>query len=98
MLASFDDDFVGTERTHFVVDAFGDAAGFVFDAVERVRMRDNADLPGAFRRGCEEWVGSVDRAAGIEGTRSLGVGWFALAGYNPTLRDGISADFHFLCG
>jgi hypothetical protein len=86
---------VGAERAHFVVNAFGYASRFVFDAVERVGMGDYFDLPSAFGWRGEERRGAVYGAAGIEGAWGIAVGRFALAGYNPTLGDGISANFHF---
>lgn len=58
-------------------------------------MRDYANLPGAFG-----WPGEN----GLCGFNGIGIEWagavtffgtFALATYNPTLRDRISADFHF---
>jgi hypothetical protein len=44
MFRGFDDDFVSADRTHAIVDAVRNAAGFAFDHIERVEMGDDADL------------------------------------------------------
>jgi hypothetical protein len=41
----FDDDFVGTHSLHGVVHSIGAPPGISFDAIKRVWMRQNQDLP-----------------------------------------------------
>ena len=42
--------FVRAQGAHFVVKAFGQAARLTLDAIERIGMRDDANLPRAFAR------------------------------------------------
>lgn len=60
MLPRLDDYFMCSERAHFIVDSFGDPRGIILHTVERIRMRDDADLPRAFRRPRQDTVGLFD--------------------------------------
>src|SRR5437879_6154828 len=46
VLGGLHDDLVGTDRTHPVIDAVGLSSGLAFDAIQRIEVRDDADLPG----------------------------------------------------
>src|SRR5579884_3762751 len=50
----FNDDFVGAERAHFVVHAFGLAAKFALDPVNGRGMRGHPDLPWSLGRPDED--------------------------------------------
>ena len=54
VLRRFDDDFVRAEGAHLVVHAFGQPAGFTFDAIQRIGMRQHANLPRRLRRARSE--------------------------------------------
>ena len=53
MLGRFDDDFVSAKGAHFVVNAFGGAAGIDFDPIKGLRMRNDANAPGTLTGGRE---------------------------------------------
>ena len=73
------------------------AARIGFDAIKRLGVRDDANLPGAFGGRRKNVLRDVDLRR-IEWTWRVDfVHAFALTGYNPTLRDGISANFHGVC-
>src|SRR5579863_6132264 len=94
VMRGLDDDFVRAERTHFVVHAFGETARFTFDAIERIGVRNDADLPCAFARQAQN-RGLFVETRTVEWTRCRSlVEIFGLAQHYPTLRDWIAADFH----
>src|ERR1700731_2519618 len=94
VLGRFHPHFMSAKRPHFVVDAFRSAAGIGLYAIQRLWMRHNADLPGAFRGPGQDGFRVVDGRR-IEGTSAFALfRSLALPGYNPTLRDRISANFH----
>src|SRR2546425_3515847 len=49
VLGGLHDDLVGTDRTHPVIDAVGLSSGLAFDAIQRIEVREDADLPGPLR-------------------------------------------------
>src|SRR5579885_2688489 len=90
----FNDDFVGAERAHFVVHAFGLAAKFALDAVNGRGMSRNADLPWSLGRPDED-----GRLGGhgfrLEGTLGCRFGASAtLSQDDPTFSDRIPSQFH----
>src|ERR1700733_12161673 len=94
VMRRFDDDFVRAECAHLVVHAVCQAARFVFNAIERIGMRNDAYLPRAFARHAQNRRLPIDAGA-VERTRRTSLfEIFGLAQHYPTLRDWIAADFH----
>jgi hypothetical protein len=94
VVRSFHYDFVRPDGPHLVVHAFGNAAGFALDAVKRLWMRQNSDLPGALRGPSQDGRPLLHRP-GIKGTGlSRIANRFALTYNYPALCNGIASDFH----
>jgi hypothetical protein len=85
---------MGAKGTHFVVHAFRQASRLTFDVIEGIWMRQHAHLPGSLGRPGKDG-GLLLYRSGIEGA-GLGrlIQMLPLPQDNPTLRDGISSNFH----
>src|SRR5208337_5389740 len=89
-----DHHFVRAERPHLVVDPFGHPPRLAFHAVQRLRMRNHAPLPHAFRRPRQYRLRAFHHAR-IQGTLLSHLAQsLALPAYNPALCYGISSNFH----
>src|ERR1700722_1176764 len=50
MIRRLDDDLVRADKIHTIVNAFGGAARFAFDTVERAKVRQGPNLPRTLAR------------------------------------------------
>jgi hypothetical protein len=94
VIGRFDDHLVRAEGAHFVVHAFGEAAGFTLDAVERIGMGQDAHLPRTFGGPSKDGRLLLDNAAVERAWFGGVVQMFALPQDYPALRDWISSNFH----
>ena len=93
----FDEDFVGSNRSHAIVEAFAAALGFALDVVESLRMNDGTGRPGvAIETGdgsnnLHGIGGGAAERANLRTRRGLGE---IVADDHPRAGDGIFAKFH----
>src|SRR5260370_42314027 len=66
MIGRFDDDFVRAERPHPIVNSIGHPAGFAFDAIKGLKMRNYANLCRAVGRQLQQRL----QAGGMIGAES----------------------------
>jgi len=82
------------DGSHLVVHAFGQPARFSLDAVQRLGMWHNANLPGPLRRPSQDRR-LFFQPGRLEWAISGGIaGYFPVPQNYPTLCDGISSKFH----
>ena len=93
VVRAFDDDFMRAHRMHAVVNACGGALRMALDAIERLRVRNHANLRRPVRRQGEQRRSFFPRRA--KRTRAGAVNLrLALSGDYPTARDGVFSKFH----
>src|SRR5437879_7652591 len=93
MIGRFDDDFMGPQRPHPIVNSVGDPAGLAFNAIERLKMRDDPNLHRAVRGQFQQGLDAV-RVIGAERASILSERVLTISHTHPTASDRVLTKFH----